>query len=199
MILQLDEEVLSAEGLDVPFQHLSAGFHTAVEDGAGNLAGHTGGGGDDAFVMFFQEFMVHAGIIIEAFQLGGAGDLEQVLIADFVLSQQQQVIAVLVFLRVAVGHAAGGYIGFESQDRFDAGVFAGVIELDHTKHGAVVGDRQRVHAHFFGAVDKLLDLAKAVEQRIFGMNMQVSERRHNENSKLFRGILVEQPKIIIAC
>ena len=73
-------------------------------------------------------------------------------------------------------HRAGRQIGFQANDGLDAGFFGCLVELDHAKHGAVIGDGQGGHAHLFGAPDQLLDIREAIEQRVFGMDMQVDKR-----------------------
>ncbi|MGZ6347101.1 MAG: hypothetical protein ACXWNC_05990 [Anaerolineales bacterium] len=39
----------------------------------------------------------------------------------------------------------------------------------------MVGDSQGGHAHFLGTLDQLLDIAEAVEQGVFGVNVEVGE------------------------
>ena len=53
--------------------------------------------------------------------------------------------------------------------------FGGVVELDHAEHRAVVGDGQRGHVHLFDAFDQLLDVREAVEQGVFGVDVEVDE------------------------
>ena len=91
--------------------------------------------------------MVNAGEVVETLQLGDAGKLEQVLIAGLVLCQQQQVGGFLVFLWVVFFDRAGCHVGFKPDDRLDPRLLGGVVELDHTKHGAVIGDGNGRHTH----------------------------------------------------
>ncbi len=68
-------------------------------------------------------------------------------------------------------HILLGKIAFHANDWFDICFFAGTVELDNAKHRAVVCDRQRFHVEFFGAGHDLIDLAQAIKQAKFGMNM----------------------------
>ena len=131
-----------------------------------------------------EEFLVDAGVVVEAFQLRSRGDLEQVLITGLVLGQEQQVRGLAVFLRVVLLHGAGRHVGLQPDDGLDPGILCGVVELDHAEHRAVVGDGQGGHVHLFGALDQLLDVAEAVEQRVFGVNVEVGEG-HGQTNKMF--------------
>jgi hypothetical protein len=45
----------------------------------------------------------------------------------------------------------------------------------------VIGQGQGGHAHLFGALDQLLDIAEAVEQGVFRMDVQVNKGHGNED------------------
>ena len=81
-----------------------------------------------------------------------------------------------ILLRITLFHAACSQVGFYPNDRFDPGRGCRVIKVHCPKHGAVIGETNSRHAQIFGARDQLLDIAEAVEQRIFRMNMQVNKR-----------------------
>ncbi len=126
--------------------------------------------------------MVNARIVVKAFQLTGRSNLEQVLVPLFVLCQQQQVITVFVALRVAVTHTPGGHVSLQPDNRFYPGLFGGMEELDHPEHGAMIGDGNRVHVHLFRPGNQLLDVAEAVQERIFGVNMKVGKGHYSRSS-----------------
>jgi hypothetical protein len=71
----------------------------------------------------------------------------------------------------------------------------GVVKIDHPEHCAVVGQRQRRHAQLPGALDQLLDVAEAIQQRVFGMDVQVDEgHRSNRLVKVVQpGRIDEKP------
>jgi hypothetical protein len=122
-----------------------------------------------------QKFDVNARAVVVAFKLRGAGNLEQIAIAGVILRQQQHVERALVQLGVAVGHTAARQVAFHAEDRLNLGIDGGLIEILHAVHGAVVGDRQRWHLQRFRALDNFLDFAQAIEQRKFGMNVQMNK------------------------
>ena len=175
VLLELEEEIVLAEHVVIPVQAAAGGLHLALADQARHFGRHAAGGADQAFGVFGQEFLVDAGVIIEAFQLGRRSDLEQVLVTGLVLGQQQQVRGAPVLLGVMLLHRAGRQVGFQADDGLDAGLLGSMIELDHAEHGAMVGDGQGGHVHLLGALDQLLDVREAVQQGVFGVDVQVGE------------------------
>ncbi len=175
MLLQFHEEAVRAEDVVIPVHAAHGFFGRVVQQGPRDLGRHAARGADQPFGVRRQKVVVDAGIIVEALQLRRGGDLEQVLVAGLVLGQQQQVIGGPVQLGVAVLHAARRHVGFQPDDRLDAGFFGRLVEVDHAEHRAVVGDGHRRHIHLFDALDQLLDVREAVEQRVFGMDVKMGE------------------------
>ena len=75
-------------------------------------------------------------------------------------------------LRAAV---AGRDVHLAAEDRLDAALSRLVVEGDRREHVAVLGDGQRRHLQLDRAVEQLLDPARAVEQRVLRVQMQVDE------------------------
>ena len=69
----------------------------------------------------------------------------------------------------------GRHIGFQADDGLYAGGFGGIVELDHTKHGPVIGNGKRRHAQLFGALHQFFDIAETVKQRIVRVDVQVGK------------------------
>src|SRR5258708_6158029 len=62
-----------------------------------------------------------------------------------------------------------------SYNRLDASSPRGLVELEGAVHAAVVGEGDRAHAAGLRRLDKPLHLGLAVEQAVFGMDVEVSE------------------------
>ncbi len=108
VVLQLEEKAVRAEDFVIPIQ-LGFGIgQVLAQDGARHLSGEAARSGDQAFGVGGKEIAVDARKIIKPLQLRRRSDLEQVLVAGHVLGQQKQVRGLLVFLGVAVAHAARG-------------------------------------------------------------------------------------------
>ena len=99
------------------------------------------------------------------------------MVAGHVLRQQQEVVILLVLLHVAAAHGAlpERLVGLDADEGADAGVAAGAEELDGAVHDAVVGEGQGGLAQAHGLLDQALDAPQPVEQRIFGVDVQVDE------------------------
>src|SRR4030042_5371493 len=68
-----------------------------------------------------------------------------------------------------------GNIRCRTQYRLHARIFRRAGESDHAVHSAVVGDSQAIHSQLFRPVHKLLDAAHAIEEAIFGVNVEMSK------------------------
>ena len=73
-------------------------------------------------------------------------------------------------------------VGFVADHWVDAFGLAGFVKLECTVEIAVVGERQGVHAEFFGPTHELFDWACSVEQTEMAMAMQMNKRRRQGGS-----------------
>ena len=103
--LQLEEEPLRAKDLEVPVHQALGMFGAAAGQGARDLAREAARGDDQAFAVCCQKVVIDARPVVEAFELGGAGDLQQVAVAGVVLGQEKLVEGATVELRVPVADA----------------------------------------------------------------------------------------------
>ena len=72
-----------------------------------------------------------------------------------------------------VDRAVVDEVGLEAEDRLDAVLLAGLVELDGAVHHPVVGEPERGLAERGGAGGQALDVRGAVEQRVLGVDVQV--------------------------
>jgi hypothetical protein len=119
--------------------------------------------------MLRQQIGVDARLIVEPFQIRSRNQLDQVLVPLLVFAEQHQVVvpvrggALLVpLLR---------YIHLAPNHRMDAVRLRRVIKLHRSEQVAVVGHRHRRHLLFDHDLHQLVDIARAVKQRIIGMAM----------------------------
>ena len=91
MVLQLQVEAVGTEQLAVvqgPRPGLSG---LPVQDRGGNVTGKTGAQRDEPLVVPFQELVVDAGLVIEAFRVPEGAELKEVLVAGHVAGKEHQV------------------------------------------------------------------------------------------------------------
>ena len=108
---------------------------------------------------------------VQAFQKAGRGELDEVAIAGVVGREQGQVVA-LGPARPA-GRVIVDEVDLTADDRLDAVLCARLVELDGAVHHAVVGQAEGRLAELGGARGQGVDLARAVEQRVLGVHVEV--------------------------
>ena len=90
---------------------------------------------------FLQDLLVHARPVVEAVHEAGRDDAHQVFIAPVVFGEQDQmVIAVFAGAGFAVQTGARRDVHLAAEDRMDAFLLAGLVEVDDAVHDAVAGD-----------------------------------------------------------
>ena len=119
-----------------------------------------------------EQVLIDAGLVVEAFQVGGRNQLDEILVALLVLAQQDEVV-------VAVGVGARlvallGDIDLAADDGVNAFRLGGVIELDGAEQVAVIGHGDRGHL-LLGDRASAVDIAGPVEQGVVGVAVKVNE------------------------
>ena len=64
-------------------------------------------------------------------------------------------------------------VRLEAEDRLDVVLLAGLVELDRAVHHAVVGEAERGLAERRRARGEAVDVRRAVEQRVLGVDVQM--------------------------
>ena len=64
-------------------------------------------------------------------------------------------------------------VGLEAENRLDPVLLAGLVELDGAVHDPVVGEPESGLAELRGALRQGVDLARAVEQRVLAVDVQM--------------------------
>ena len=73
--------------------------------------------------------------------------------------------------RLFIKTGSGSNINLAPQHRIDPGRARGTVELNDTKHDAVICDRGGCHTKFFHSVHIFFDLIGTVQQTVFCMDM----------------------------
>ncbi len=152
----------------------------------GNVAFQTGGKGDQPGIVSPQAFEIHPGVVVKALQMAEGHQPAEVAVALSVLSQQNQVVGVGEPLRRRGPFLAspGGDIQFAADDGLDAGLGPFAVEFHRAEKVAVIRDGQRLEAQPPGLLEQLRDPDGPVEQAVFGVKVQVCERRRSGQDHL---------------
>ena len=153
VVLQFDEEVLLAENVLQPSGPALRQLDVAAQQRLEHHATQAPRGGDQALVVSLEQLPVESGLVVVPLQVGGRGELEQIAVPlDRLRQEGQVVVELLPPFHVAAGvvHLAppdrplvarlGRHVGLGADDRRDALLTAGLVEVEDPVHVPVVGD-----------------------------------------------------------
>ena len=178
LVLHLEEEVALAEDFRVLPGRRPRLLDLVLVDALGDLALQAAAEADQAGAVRLQQFLVDAGLVVEALRVAGGHQLDQVVVALVGLGEQHQVVLRLAGHTAAVAAVTGRDVHLAAEDRPHAVLLRRVVEHDRREHVAVLGDGERRHAEPRRFLHQLVDAAGAVEQRILGVQVEVDEVLH---------------------
>jgi len=172
---------------DVDLVSLNRGVHFASEAAA--ESNQTSG-------VLGQQFLVDPRPVMKSVEMRGRNQFDEIAIAGFVARKQCKVICRLTQRDRAVFVRARRDVGFAANDRFHPGILRFLIKFDRAEKVSVIGHRHRRHLEFLRLFHQLFHSNRAIEQRIFGMEMKVNKRiaghrldyKRQENFANLRGI-----------
>ena len=176
MVHELQIHVVVSQDLAVAVDGVRRLLQVAVEDVSVDLALEAAGETDQALGVLGQKVFVDARTVIKALQERLAQEPGQILIAGVVAGQQRQVMRRRADALAAAVEARGRrHVGLAAQDRFDAARLRRLVEFHGAEHVAVVGDRHGRHAKLLGAVQKLADAVRPIQQAELGVQVKMNE------------------------
>ena len=120
--------------------------------------------------------MIYARFVIEAVEISGGNELDQILVTLFVFAEQDEVIRALG-AGAAIFVIVWRDIHFAADDWLYAVGGGLVIKIRGGEKIAVVGDGDGGHAAARGFGGQFADFAGAVEKRVVRVQMKVNEVR----------------------
>ena len=176
VVLNFDEEVIPSEHVRVPAGEPGRLVHLVFQDQRAELARRAAAQADDPLVVLLQQLLVDPRAIVEAFEEGERGELDEVPEAGLVLGEEGEVVARFADpLGVAVGAVAGGDVGLVADDRLDTHGGRLAVQLDGSVKVAVVGQSDRVHTELLDVPDQLGDAAGAVQEAVVTVAVEVDK------------------------
>ena len=104
VVLKLEVIVVRPERLLEPVDRVARFLEFALGDQRRHLAGETTGERDQAVLVRGEQLLVDARFVIHALEMGGGDQLDEVLVADLILREQDEVMILVaaagVFLRL---------------------------------------------------------------------------------------------------
>ena len=157
-----------------------------------HLTRRAAGGGQQSLRVGLQQFAVHPRLVEVALQRGQRAQPEQVVHPGGVLAPQRHVgegpAARHVVAARALGAVApadplaframrlGRQVRLDADDRLHAAGLRGLVELEGAEAVAVIGDRDRRHAHLLAALEQIGHPGRTVEHRVLRVHVEVDER-----------------------
>ena len=138
--------------------------------------------GDQTLRILREQVEVDARLIVVALEVAERDELDEVVVPLEVLGQERQVRPVAPTRRL-FRPAVFDEVDLAANDRLDTGFLGSPIEIHRPGHRAVVGHRDRRHLELYRAIDKVLDAAGTIENRVLGVTVQVDKLSgHGERS-----------------
>ena len=172
VLLQLEVNVVGAEHVAQVIGMRARIVLAVVEQALTEARGQTAGERDHALGVALDQTHVDRRLAaLQPVEKAGRGELDEVAIARVVGGEQRQVVALgpaRPTRRVVVDE-----VDLTADDRLDAVLVAGLVQLDGAVHDAVIGQSEGRLAELRGALGERFDLACAVEQRVLGVDVEV--------------------------
>ena len=102
---------------------------------------------------------IDARLVVHAVDVRIGDKATEILIAHIIRREKDKVERLLVRLPLAVGHPPPCDVGLNADDRLDAAFRCRLHKLNAPVEGAVIGNRNRVHAELLRLVEQGVDLA----------------------------------------
>ncbi|MNK84344.1 hypothetical protein D3C87_1041910 [compost metagenome] len=196
--MQLQVKVVSEDPL-VPEGGLLGFFAAALQDMLRNLASQAGRQGDQALGVLFEQFFVDARLVVEALGMALRDELDEVAVARAVLGKEDQVVVCLAVLgRGLLEAGSRSDVGLATDQGLDTRFLGLAVELDGPVHHAVIGEGERRHLVFGRTLDQFADAARAVEERVLGVDVAVNELRLGQGSSPSRPLKGTRSHLSIA-
>ena len=171
--LHLEVDLLGAEGLDQVIDMRAGVGRTVLHQAAAEARLQAPGEGEDSLRVSGEELHVDVGLAAgEALEEAGGAEPDEVAEAGVARGQQGEMVPLVARLgrrQVAVVDE----VGLEADDRLHPRRDARLVVLDRAVHHAVIGETEGGHLELRGACGQRVDLARAVEQRVLAVDVQV--------------------------
>jgi hypothetical protein len=177
LVLDFEIEIAFAEDVFVLLGYGFGFLVAACDQFFAEFSAEAAGEADKAGGVLSEIALADAGLAIEAVERRFRGNANEVAVTFFVLGEDEEVVVFVAFAGGAVVLVLAD-IEFAAEDGLDAFVLGGFKEVDCAVDVAVVGHGDGFLAEGGDAVDELGDVAGAVEEGVFGVEMEVGELGH---------------------
>ena len=177
VVLQFDEKVFRTEDVGKGAGQLHGQLHVAAHDRLGDFALEARRGSDQSFAVEAKRLHIDARFVIKPLEVTERNQFDEVEIPLVVFRQQDLVVGLGTgaLLHPALVHAPVRHVGLATDDRFDARLLRFFVEINRAVHHTVIGQGQRGHAEFGGALDGFIDAVGPVQQAELAVEVQMDK------------------------
>ena len=176
--LHLEEEVLRTEDVAIRRRRRERSPVLPVRQPFGHFPFQTAAQANQALRVRGQQILVDARLVIEPLRIAGGHELDQIVIALEVFSEEHEVVLRRPRVAALVETAAGRNVHLAAENRVQPARARMVVEDHRREHVPVLGDREPRHLQPGRLIEHFVDAARAVEQRELGVQVQVDEFSH---------------------
>src|SRR5205809_852066 len=183
MVMHLHEEIFRSKDVAILSRALFGNVDLVRLNRGVHFAGQTTAEPNQSRRMLCQKFFIDPRPVMKSIEMRSRDQFNQIVITGFVACEQCEVIRRLAHRVRPIFVRAWRDVGFAADDRLDPGALCFLIKFDRTVKVAVIGHRDRGHFEFGRFLHQLFYSNSAVEQGIFGVEMEVNERiaRHSHS------------------
>ncbi len=187
LVLHLEEEVAGAEQIPIGRGGLYCPLRLVRPNPGRDFAFQAAAEPNQPLRVRREDVFVDARLVIEPLRVPGRDELDEVVEPFVRLGQEHQMVGRLAGDPRPLLAPARRHVHLTPENGIDAALPGLVVEGDRGEHVAVLGHGHGRHLQFGGAIEHLADAARAVEQREFGMQVQVNELSHRCASSVIDG------------
>ena len=177
VVHELEVVVPLAEDLLVLERDLHRRVDALVEDRAPQLALEARRERDEALAVLAQQLLVHARPVVVAVEVRRGHERDEILVADEVLRQENEVerLAVAFDARVSIEAAVARDVRLDADDRLDACLAGLHVEIDRAVQRTVVRERECGHPELFRPSHEVGDAGQPVKQAVLAVRVEMNE------------------------
>ena len=188
VILQFDEIIVLPESVNVELNHLPGFVHVVIQNGLGQLPSHTSRHGDDPFVIFPKQLMVHPWLMEIPLCPTFRANFHQVLVPFVIFRQKNQMAQLFLLPLGPLKPAAPGHIHFASDNGLNPLGQTFPIQVHRPIHDPMVRNGQGSLPQRLHVRHQILNPARAIKKTVLCMDMKVNKWIH-PSSLLFLPLL----------
>ena len=176
MVVHLHKEILRAQNV-AKFRHALPRLGQVVRlDRHVDFALEATAQSDQTARVGRKQFLVDPRLIMEAVEVGGGNELNEIAIPGVILRQQGEMISRVALVIWPVLDRSRRHVGLATDDRLETRFGRFLVKFDRPVQVPVVRDGDGGHLEFRRLFHQLLHSHRSIEEGIFRVEMEVNER-----------------------